>query len=512
MRAPASEIRVGLRPDIYDQIGADELAPVQETVTRGLDELLAELGLPGHSEVSLDPVASIARAVEVTINGWACRYPRGWDEDPGLLKGVLGLPLYAATGNLADLIAGCGDPDGAARILVALTRATVLRHANRLLTEPVVEQWSADMRLPKELVVGPLTLALQLGLPLRSHRGAAALWAEASEDGQMLAEDFVAALADGPWEMHIDSEYLRELAAEQTSSSTFDAVREHLYTDLGVGIPKLTFVEDPELPACGFALRAFGVSTPPVIGLAPGTVLTAVDSATAEIPQPAAVNPLTGDPATVVASNPEHYDDPYSVAPINLVAWALDRMARDRLEACINRISTDEELRRLGLVYPQLERALRQEIPVVLLARLRRRLVSDCAGTSDLRNLGQAVLDERVRGGASDEDELYRRVRQTLKSKISAAAAHGAGRVNAWRLPDALDGQVQELGASADATTRDSLAEFGATAMRSGDRNVALVTSPSIRGRVRELLADEFPSLPVLATDEIEAAAWHEAG
>jgi flagellar biosynthesis component FlhA len=189
-----------------------------------------------------------------------------------------------------------------------------------------------------------------------------------------------------------------------------------------------------------------------------------------------------------------------------LIALTLEQYAWQRFASRITTATIEEQLSWLRGALPWLADAVDREVPTLVLTRLCRHLVSERINVRDLAGLSQIVLDEKVRTGTlPGEAELLRRVRLAWKSQINAAASSdGRLPLSVNRLPAELESEISSTPDGAELEqARVALSEIAVRATQSGEGAPVLVTSAGVRARVRDLVAAEFPALPVFADDEI---------
>jgi hypothetical protein len=405
--------------------GTDEL---EDAVAKALEGLCDELGVEGSCDVAIVDGADERRALSVLVNGVQCRYPRRWEFAPWLFRGSAQLPCYERTGPLTDLVAACAGGDKAGAVVAALVAQTVARRIDLL------GALAADEERPSRATI------------------------------------------------LVQPAYLDALLEGDVAAAPFPSMRQLFFERCGIHLPRLTFREDPTLPARGFAFEGLGARTPGVIGLPASAAL--VPDSDAPAGGMGASDPFKETPARVVEGG-DPRDTGYGA--LTLMTRALMSVALYRVDLLVTPASTHLELNRLGVAFPQLAEAADEYIPLSVLTWIRRRLVVEGVAVRDLRRIVQLLLDERFRTGSlSEGPELLRRLRLASRSQITRDAAGGADKIAPYRVPtDAQD--LFELADAADST---------------GDGQV-LVTSPSDRERVRELVAPEWPSLPVVAEDEL---------
>lgn len=503
----AAQVELTIPAEIYAALSGtsgDGLRSVESTVSSALEGLAKDLGFT--RSCSTEVQVSDNSRVTVSVDGRGCPYPRRFADRPRAFLGVLGQEWYSRTADLSTLLlqyAGAGDGKSVAALLAALAVEAVNVSADVLLPADAGETASAQaLQLTRRQGV---TVSIDAALrPVTSPPAAAAVTQDttvAEHDANSQAEALIARLASGRWEVLINPRYLKELAFHHEEFSDFPELRERLYSDLGIRLPRLTLTEDKNLGPREFAFQAFGIRTPPYVGLpADGMLQPAADhEATAFIP-------LFGKPA-VVTTSPHGTED--AVGPIRLIALALYELAWDRAPALVTTATVLEEISSLRMVFPLLADAADQLISPWLLTRLLRSLVAERISIQDLQSFVQVVLDERIRGTSMpDEHELLRRVRLKLRSRVCSVASRGTPRLTAHRVPESIARRLREgREGREDSAVAAAVSNWAACLPGLDDPGTVVLTAEDLMIPLRSLLGKEYPGLPVLTDAEIAPEA-----
>jgi type III secretion protein V len=331
----------------------------------------------------------------------------------------------------------------------------------------------------------------EAGVPESPAPGEAAPFAAGAPVALELAEDLAAlARADG-------ARFAREGLA---------AVRAQLWRDLGVQVPHVVVRTAPLAPG-GWALLLDEV--PAAAGRAPldeALALVSPDElALVEIQARPERDPLTGLAVSRVSSR-----DAARAARLGPVRGPLDRVLADvagAMSRSAHQLVGVQEaqvlLDALEPVAPALVREAGRQLAPALLAEVLRRLVEEGVSIRPLRTILEALLETGPQRGAAALAEAARRA---LRRHIGYRCA-GDGPLAALLLDPgaeeavrhALRGEVLALDPAIAAALVDALA----AELRTHAEPPVLLASPDVRRALRSLVAPRFPSVAVLAYEEL---------
>ena len=171
-------------------------------------------------------------------------------------------------------------------------------------------------------------------------------------------------------------------------------------------------------------------------------------------------------------------------------------------------------LKRLEQQYPELEKELRQQVPLPRLADILRRLVQEHISIRDLRLIAQTLVEYASR--EKDNVLLTECVRNTMGRYITYQYTLMDGTLPAIILAPALEESLKQYIKQTSTRSflllpealRESMTtQIGQILQSSPDHSAAavlLVNAIEIRPHLRAALADKFHGLPVLAVPQLE--------
>lgn len=177
-------------------------------------------------------------------------------------------------------------------------------------------------------------------------------------------------------------------------------------------------------------------------------------------------------------------------------------------------------LRGLGERYPDLEKELRQAVPVPRLVDVLRRLVQEHVSLYDMRTIAQVLVEWG--GREKDNATLVEYVRNALARQITFAHRTATGTLRAFVASPALEEQLgqylMQSGAGNMLVPPESLRQNivaqlqAATAREPGPETpILLVGTLDLRPHLRSLLAPDLPDLAVLAIPQMDQSVRIES-
>ena len=450
----------------------------------------------------------------------------------GLVAGVLhGMDLGAAARRYALLAIGDGLVSQIPALLVAVSAGVAVTRVaaeeedrslggeigRQLLSEPralaAVAALCGVLALAPGLPAVPfLVLAAAAGLGARGLAAASQRAPGCTPEPGSAADaqpDEAASFAAGaPVALELAEDLAALARAEDArfSREGLAAVRARLWHDLGVQVPSIVVRTAPLGPG-GWALLLDEV--PAAAGrasLEEVVCLVAPDElALVEIEASPEPDPLTGRAASRVAAR-----DAARAARIGPVRGPLDRVLAE-LAGALSRgahhlVGVQEAqalLDGLEPAAPALVREASRQIPPALLADVLRRLVEEGVSIRPLRTILEALLETGAQRGPGPLAEAARRA---LRRHIGHRHA-GDGPLAAVLLDPgaedivrgALRGEVLAL----DPAVAIALVDALAAELSSHPELPVLLASPDVRRALRSLVAPRFPTLAVLAYEEL---------
>jgi hypothetical protein len=491
---------------------------------RRLDALASELGIPGHVAVEASAVAG-ERPVAISVRGVRLEYPRSLDQR--VLAGWRSRRGAGETGNAAlpsweDEVAA----DGAGAVAELAVHAIGTR-ASLLLGAAQVSAWceGAGIGAPASIAgLHPtgevLRTVLDLRIGIRDRERVASLIAQSGAATPADAAEYVIdGVRPATVDVRVEPGYLEEIttAGARPGGSIFPYLRDSLYVELGLRLPRLRLIPARELAPRCFAFRVNDIATPVVVGLPAQTCLVSAPSARLAEMTPgvrAALNPEGDVPAAFVpeAMREELERQGYTTwdSPGHL-ALALAETARLHARALIDRKTVTHELDLLGRLLPALVRSVQAKVPLSRLTRLIRSLLDERVSVRDLPHLLQALVDQAETSGLPESDaELLAVARRAARPAITRAAMV-QGSVYAYLLDPSFEAGAAAPEVSADKLVQEvqrSLVEAldnELTRLPSTVTPPVLLTNSGARLPVRRAIAAAWPRMPVLAYDELDA-------
>jgi type III secretory pathway component EscV len=494
-------VTIALAPPLFEKIAAAS-GPTRGRIEAELSELLRELGLSNRPAVEFEATDGqpSADGIRLVVAGRQCRFP--WTTIAETLAYVDGTSQVAwdAEAVLESIQRADGSSERLAEVLAAVCRAALSARPGILVS-------------PSEDV------ALHAVIDLRmSISGGDEEPREARSDNADAVERRIAALAADTVDIVIDPAYLRVLSAQDPDGELFPFMREGMFVELGLPLPRFHLRPDPSLRERAFAFRINAVRTFPRIGLPLDTILvndTPERLALLNVDGDPTLNPGTSQRGALVAH--EHKE---SLEAVGLTTWdafgflilSFAAALRQSANALMTRDVADRMLTQLGLAFPFLESAARSHAPPGVLAPVLRELLFDGVPIRNLRRILELLVRyETVEASDNDRPGLMPFVRSGLADVIASKAARGTRTVVVYLLDPELEAAVAGHGnENVPARRDDSLAGRLSAALRAELVHLpaiaqlpALLTQDELRGPIRTLLRDEFPRMTVLGYGDL---------
>ncbi len=305
------------------------------------------------------------------------------------------------------------------------------------------------------------------------------------------------------------------LLARAALGERVGAIRQHLYDDLGVELPRIGVYEDPALP--GQHIR-IDVEEAPVLEaeLPEGRIKVDGDAADLDLVGIPYEEHATGprDKAIWVAANAAP-----ALAEAGLRSFGPPEVVGTWAEAVLRRYAghfvgiqeTRALLSEAEQDYGELVREAREAVPLQKIAEVLRRLVAE---NVPIRNL-RIILEALVEAGAQDQDPglLVEHVRMALKRQISFRAADGNRVIAAYVMQPSAE-ELLRAGRQSAASgafaglpedqAQSILAQIGrALAETAPDAAPVVLTAGDVRRHLRGFLAQNGIELAVMSYQEL---------
>lgn len=380
-----------------------------------------------------------------------------------------------------------------------------------------------------------------------------------------LAEDLINKLIPDVVEIHLAQEYLRELTLgdQEKQYDRFSLMRDGLFNELGVHYPRFHFTPDADLKPRSFAFRINHLMTLPRFGLRPNQCLVNEFAQALEQRQIAAtpaINPATGDEFSLI-----DFGDRGEVEATGMICWnPLEYLVlsfsvdlRANSVCFIHRGETDRLLGQVELGFPVLGKEAQSKFTVEQITRVLRALSAEQISLQNLRLILEALLDfdylvvspqhllfdDRLPTGTApdtawlnDPINLTSFVRVNMKRFLSHKYAKGRLPINLAsfvktgskrylrhnyvsgqqnmdvylldpeieRIVSSLALRGQKSGIMAE-NQHDLIIESirRVISKQTGTALPAILTILEVSPALREIIAPEFPRLPVVAYQEL---------
>jgi hypothetical protein len=480
----------------------DQVEPAQPAASLRIEQELCtaaeECGLTIRPEARFEPATGPLRGqhTRVSVDGRQCllpstvsaqalAYATGASEVPMVVDGELGVPRPEAEGG--------ATPDQLHEMLALICRATVAARPEVLVPED-----------------DPLGRVLGLGVSIAGQEHDS-LREEALEGNITMLLDRLTAPTV---ELLVEPTYLRELTSGRDGGGDlFSFMRDGLFVELGIVIPRMHVRLDPSLHPRGFAFRINSVRTVPRIGLALDTIYVNDTPERLEFMSVSGTlssNPATAQPGAIVpAASKQELEaagltvwDPFGYY---ILALASDLRARARALLSPNRVRKMLEL--LGAAFPAVTGSIPESEVDTVLTPLLRDLLADRISVRNLPRIVDLMRRHVVAPELADGLDLTSFVRAGLADTIGNTSARGTNTLVVYLLEPAFD---QELAGRSRSTVNPTVAEDLREAIHTELVHLpataqvpALLTTEPSRVAARDVICDEFPAIRVLSYPDI---------
>ena len=537
---PILPARVMLPPALVARLPQPAWA---ERLREGWQQLLSHYGVPGRAEVTLVGGEG-PRPVWVTIGEVACPYPGEVLEQAQAW--VMG---GSAGGDLAEV----GSEDSA-EILHLACLAILQRQPARWLIPDTTAHYQARLLNLLEPADLPAPEALQrlLAFLLNWHIpiGDVAAVAQtlrahppAETDAVTLREALFQQLRPHPLAIEVNLDTLRALTFDANAGDKpFALLRDALFYELGLRLPDVRWLPTPDLPDGAFRFRLNALTTLPYTGIPPGHIfVNATPDQLPDLPAQPARHPAGLYPGAFL---PESYrllvtaQGLTAYTPLGYLILALNQQVRALAGSWLDQTVCQRDWDKLRANYPTLIDAALQRWTPALITHTARLLLAEGLSIRNWRHILQAlldfdvivtdpvqliVLDPRLPLAAAEAlpqaasaVNLAAYTRTSLKTYITHKLSGGTSTLNVHLLETELE---QMLVNQAGLDWETHLARVEATlgdAFRAAVRETlddptpplpAILTSVDVRPVVRDLLAAEWPDLPIISYNDLDPAA-----
>lgn len=536
---------------------------VRAAAAHSIAGLLDGFGIPGSPEVEirgLDEPPAPGHWIRLAVHGMPCRFA------DGLLTAVYcyqtEVPLQPAQDaevfhHLQDLCAAPAESGVARNTLIEFFQlalpAIIGLQPELLLGPEQIAAWREDFlaeiqpKEPKPLDWPPdeaffaelLNSLLRMGLSLAGRAAIATVLQGGLEAGREpgdIAEDLIAALQPKAWEIQLPHDYFREitLAQTETKPGEFALLRDGLFYELGIYYPDFQFVLVEDLKPSSFRFKLGQIATLPLRGLGPKECLVNGSEdrlAALQIRGRPAANPANSNECAIIDADLRQVAEGAGFTTwqsIGYIVLAFAAELRRQGWRCVTNKSVQAQLSSLGRAFPALRNAALIRFTPEQIARTLRSVLAEEISVRNLRTVLELLLqsdyivvkdlskyivfDDRLplimqprEPWDSDAGNLAAVVRSGLKRQISHKYTRGASTLIVYLLDPEIEARL-----TPDARPEADLAEKILKAVRQELQSIsryaqipAILTTIEVRAILRDLLKYEFPTLAVLAYQEL---------
>jgi type III secretion protein V len=526
----SGRISIGLGAGAYQRMDPDGLATIAASLTSHVDALVADLGLPVRYAIAVEPLDHPTAPAQIQVGDGPARlvhrrHASGVGAEPEAIASFVADALFANRGLLVGP-----------------------RPCRRLWTD-----WTGRAEEPpacfadllRGLVRAGVSVTRLLDLPAPDPESAFTAQAAAAAMEEVMAglTGRRVALIVGPRQYARFAETEAPPGTEGDGTESMDAllqlVTDGLFYELGVVFPTPLVVCDETLGPWEVRVRLNDVRAPSFQGLAPDQFLvndTAERLALLNLEGRSAVNPANGTEGAILGDSG---GAKAVVQAAGLTTWddrqyAILHMAgvvRRNAGALVTTSVVTFLLDRLGLAFPALVRRASETYTGPRLARVLRRLVDEEISIRDLRTILEALVAVRdpvtadhsryilflaspgtvalqstlFPDGPGDDMALVEMVRSNMKRYISHKHIRGANTLVAFLVAPEIERRFDDPAPLSTAEKRRLLDSFAEELghLPSTAQTPVILTTPTVRARLRDEIRGEFPLVAVLSYYEL---------
>ncbi len=501
--------------------GSDAAGALRERLAAVTNGLIETLGLPCTAAVEIaindnDDESSL----RVRIDGAGASCPAG------VLRHIAGLYLDEpertedSAAGFADLVAEA-EPGQAMAALIAVAGVALRQHPERFVGDEVCsfyrrrveevlgERRAAEVEFEDAAVGEVLRDLVAMWLSVGDVESVAIHLADGVEcglSGEKVTESLISALRPSFVELLIDPDYGQQILGADVSSETcfladtdagplLEMLSASLFADLGFRMPIVVVGAVP-----GAAERAFAFRINDVLGRL--WVGPRAEEQAPDLPPAAFV---------FIAMREEMHTHAWRLFDVDQVEYELGALSATHgsLVATTLESVSSERLTRI------LREFLRDRIPLRYLPTM---LDALCLNEPILGDMGghivideRLILDKRIpRSSRDPADVSVQAIRKKMREFLAFHYSRGTGHINVIQLDQTnIEKAIVDHLASADAEAEgrgfdiERLRAMLAADLSDADEPMAIVATGPVASFLRPRLRDEFPSLPVLAYQDL---------
>jgi flagellar biosynthesis component FlhA len=551
--APKVELVLEISPVLKGKNALKRKISVE--VARGLTELLQGLGIPGEPAVHLSSLPHEDKLLGIVVNGERCFYPDAlfWRVYSYLEE----KPLNRVPS--AEILSWLHGSETRQIEFFALACLEIIKRQPALLLGPGQIAWyQTSLPTPSpqpkawppspEWLLPVLRQVLSLKLSIADLSVVTGVLSEGSTQGRSqdeVVEDLVAALCSDVVEIQLPIDYLRQLSITDSGSEhdKFAMMRDGLFYDLGLRYPNLRFVPVDHLKSSSFACKINHLTSLPLIGLEPGWCLandTPESLRRQGLESDMAINPANCNACSLIT-----VQEQATAAAVGLTTWnpmeylvlSISADLRENGACFVHRQVVQHALEQLEMAFPALVEAVQSRFAIERITQVLRALAAEEISLRNLRGILEGLLDydyivtdplkliifdDRLPTSEQPSEpwlnhpaNLTSFVRTGLKRYISHKYARGQSTLIVYLLDPALEKVlskahahqtrgIRETGLSVEEQRRilDAVRAKIDTLPPSASLP-AILTTVAARPVLREIIVHEFPTLPVVAFQEL---------
>jgi type III secretory pathway component EscV len=351
-------------------------------------------------------------------------------------------------------------------------------------------------------------------------------------------------IAPGHPEIQLPQAYLRRLTTTESDGGRdrFALMRDGLFYELGLRYPMFKFIPVEDLKPNGFRFKINHLTTLPRVGLRPGEHLvndTPDRLRLLNIHARATINPANWNECSLIDLDARDAASSSGLTTWNPMEYLVLCFSADLREnsACfLDRRAVQTHLSQLEQAFPALVKAVQAKVSIGRLTRVLRSLIAEELSIRNLRLLLEWTLDSDYivtdpssfiifddwvlvhempdQSQPTDATTLTAFVRTGMKRYISHKYTRGRSTLVVYLLDPEIEKALSGPRASEpggrgrtppDETVRDRTLEAAREELQGLplSSTPAVLTTVDVRSALRDLLAPEFPRVPVLAYQEL---------
>ena len=363
------------------------------------------------------------------------------------------------------------------------------------------------------------------------------------DDLNELREEIITALKPKEILIYINKQYFREISrieniSDKKDSNTFSLIRDGLFYELGIHYPDFRIEYSEEMEYGCFQYKINNLLCLPVFGLKPDELLVneVADKLNLyNLNGEAASNPVYLQEYAIIKRPPPGID----ITSLGLTSWTglgylvlhFSGVLRSHSFCMIDNQFMISMLNKFAAGWPRIKEVFEQSYPLATITQVFRMLMKEEIPIRNFRQILEAmleadyipvdpsayiVLDKRVPDLYSPDtnwklypENLLQYARGQIKETIGKKYLGNGSSLMVYLLDPELEKMILNARKYRQALSEEDtkrmlkVIELEAGSSQTGLNPPAILTSTAVRQNVRQLIADRFPSLAVLAYREL---------